>query len=110
MALILMPLVFITVEAPPCLAAASPGSSQNPVEIHILADGSINPANVYFTQIGETYTFTDVIHGWIVVEKDNVLIDGAGYPLVGKGSGKSECGITLSGRSNVTVRKSGTCR
>jgi len=36
---------------------------------------------------GDVYTFTGDIFGIIVVEKDNITIDGAGYTIKGKGNG-----------------------
>ncbi|UCE15779.1 MAG: right-handed parallel beta-helix repeat-containing protein [Candidatus Bathyarchaeota archaeon] len=50
---------------------------------------------------GDVYTFTDNIHGSLVVERNNIVVDGAGYTLQGTGSGT---GIDLSGRSNVTIK------
>jgi parallel beta-helix repeat protein len=37
----------------------------------------------------------------IVIERDNIVVDGAGYTVTGSGNGN---GITLTDRSNVTVR------
>jgi parallel beta-helix repeat protein len=50
-----------------------------------------------------TYTFTADITDSIVVERDNIIIDGAGYTLQGTGAYESK-GIALTGRSNVTIR------
>jgi len=70
--------------------------------IYIRADGSIDPptANIS-TADNVTYTFLDNNYDSIVVERDNIVIDGASYTLQGAGSGN---GIVLSGRSNVTLR------
>jgi len=70
--------------------------------IYIRADGSIDPPTANITSADNvTYTFTDNNYDEIVVERDNILLDGQGYLLQGTGSG---IGITLSGRSNVTLR------
>jgi len=71
--------------------------------IYINADGSIDPpiASGYIQRNGDQYTFTSNIHGSIIVERDNIVVDGAGYTLQGIGNGT---GISLDGRSNVTVR------
>ena len=69
--------------------------------IYIRADGSIVPLAPISTVDNITYTFTDNIYDSIVVERDNIVIDGAGYTLQGTGSGT---GITLPGRSNVTIK------
>jgi len=70
--------------------------------IYIKADGSIDPPTSNITSVDNiTYTFTDNIYDSIVVERDNITVDGAGYTLQGTGNG---IGITLPGRSNVTIK------
>jgi parallel beta-helix repeat protein len=69
--------------------------------IYIRADGSIDPPTANITSFDNiTYTLTDNVNDSIVVERDNIVIDGADYTLQGTGSGT---GIYLS-RTNVTVR------
>jgi len=70
--------------------------------IQIKADGSVVPATSIHRD-GDLYTLTHNIQGSIVVERDNVVVDGAGYTLQGAGAEGSK-GIILSGRKNVTVR------
>ena len=48
-----------------------------------------------------TYTFTDDIYETLVVQRDNVIINGNGYSLQGP---EYEYGLLLYSRSNVTVR------
>jgi len=53
------------------------------------------------------YTFTDDIFDPIVVQRDNIVVDGAGYLLQGVGGGMGIHGITgvsIDDRSNVTVK------
>jgi parallel beta-helix repeat protein len=73
--------------------------------IYIRADGSIDPPSAPITSSDNvTYTFTDNIYDSIVVERNNITIDGAGYTLQGAGTGR---GIDLNyyaGAINVTVR------
>jgi len=71
--------------------------------IYIRADGSVDPPTANITSVDKvTYTFTGNIFDYsIVVERDNIVVDGAGYTLQGTGSGE---GVTLSGRSNVTIK------
>jgi len=72
--------------------------------IYIRADGSIDPPTAPISRDGDTYTFTgNVSDGAIVVERDNVVVDGAGYTVQGTGTYGSK-GIGLSGRSNVTIK------
>jgi parallel beta-helix repeat protein len=77
--------------------------------IYIREDGSIEPSTANIMTVDQvTYTFTSSIHAdlgveesAIVVDRDNIVVDGAGYTLQGSESG---WGIYLSGRSNVTIR------
>jgi parallel beta-helix repeat protein len=79
--------------------------------IYIRTDGSIEPAEApIFTVDSVTYTFTDNIvadipedSSAIVIERDNIVLDGADYMLQGTEAYKAE-GITLTGRTNVTVK------
>ncbi len=76
--------------------------AQYPI-IYIKADGSIDPATANITSSDNvTYIFTADINARIVVEKDNIVVDGAGYAVQGPGS--SYIGISLDGRNNVTIK------
>jgi len=79
--------------------------------IYIRSDGSVYPDTAPISTVDNiTYTLTDNIVGvvlewsWyacIVIERNNTVVDGAGYTVQGTGSG---IGIDLSGRSNVTIK------
>jgi hypothetical protein len=69
--------------------------------VYIRADGSIDPSTAPIKRDGRTYTFTADIYGSIVVETNNIMIDGAGYVLKGIGNGT---GIDLSGRNRITIK------
>ena len=71
--------------------------------IYIRADGSVEGTTHISSVDNITYTFTDNIYDEIVVERNNIVIDGAGYTLQGTGAWDSK-GISLSGRSNVTIK------
>ena len=69
--------------------------------IYIRADGSVDPDTAPISSVDNvTYKFTDNIYDSIVVERDNIEVDGAGYILQGSGSGY---GMILARTSNVTV-------
>jgi len=68
--------------------------------IYIRGDGTVDGTNSILRN-GNIYSFTAEISGSIVVEKDDVVVDGAGYSLQGTGIGT---GISLDGRINVTVQ------
>lgn len=69
--------------------------------IYIRADGSVEGTDKIVTADNITYTFIGNITDSIVVERDNIVVDGADYTVQGAGTGT---GITLSSRSNVTVK------
>ncbi|MCJ7424499.1 right-handed parallel beta-helix repeat-containing protein [Candidatus Bathyarchaeota archaeon] len=69
--------------------------------IYIRSNGSIDPSSVAIERSGNTFTLTSDISDSIVVERSNIVIDGAGYILEGDGTGN---GLDLSERSYVTIR------
>jgi parallel beta-helix repeat protein len=70
--------------------------------IYIKGDGSIEPATAHITSFDNvTYTFTADINASIVIEKNDTVVDGAGYTVQGPGSGT---GIDLHDRNNVTLQ------
>lgn len=72
--------------------------------IYIRADGNVDPPTAPIQRDGDLYTLTDNITSGsdgIVIERDNIVVDGRGYTVEGTGSGK---GMDLSDRSNVTVK------
>jgi parallel beta-helix repeat protein len=71
--------------------------------IYIRADGSVEGTGKIVTADYVTYNFTDNINGSITVERDNIVIDGAGYTLRGEGD-RDGTGMNLTGITNVTIR------
>ena len=70
--------------------------------ICIRADGSVSPPTASInTADNVTYTFVGKLDDEIVVQRNNVIMEGNGYTLQGSGS---ETGLSLSGVSNVTIR------
>jgi len=80
--------------------------------IYILNDGTVAGTNSIQVS-GNTYTFTDNIKGYLVIQKENVIIDGAGHTLSGEGSlgtgslyaVEPTTGINLLNAKGVTIRK-----
>ena len=68
--------------------------------IYIRADGTIEGTNM-IQRNGNVYTFTGNINDPVVVERDNIVVDGSDYGLQGTGI---RTGINLMGRTNVTVK------
>jgi parallel beta-helix repeat protein len=72
--------------------------------IYIRASGSVEPPWTPISTVDNvTYTFTDNINASIVVERDNIILNGASYTLQGTGADESK-GIYLEGIKNVTIR------
>jgi parallel beta-helix repeat protein len=79
--------------------------------VYIRADGSVDPDLAPITSVDNiTYALTDNIvtdipeeSSGIVVERENIVIDGGGYTLEGTEAYASK-GIDLTGRGNVTIK------
>jgi len=87
-----------------------PAKSEWTGTVYIRADGSIDPPDAPIeTYDNMTYTLTDNITSsgdGIVVQRDNIVVNGAGYTLqeLGDGGAGWKRGILLSGVSNVTLK------
>ena len=68
-----------------CFASVSPAHMEP--RIRILPDGSLDAPNVPIQRNGDVYMFTDNVCAQIVVDRDNIVIDGAGYSLYGTYNG-----------------------
>ena len=72
--------------------------------IYIRADGSVDPPTAPIQHDGNVYTFTDnIVNDSIVIERDSIVVDGAGYTLQGIDIWNG-IGINLAGRINVTIK------
>jgi parallel beta-helix repeat protein len=74
--------------------------------IYIKASGDVEPASAPISRSGDTYTLTDNITGnfadAIVVERNDIILDGAGFTL-NETNFDSSNGIYLKGVGSVTV-------
>jgi parallel beta-helix repeat protein len=69
--------------------------------VYINADGSISPSTAPVSTLDNiTYTLTGNINESIVVERSNILLDGAGHTVQGSGS---DSGIDVESVVNMTV-------
>jgi len=79
--------------------------AQADATIRIKADGTVDPVTAPIQRLGDTYTLTDNITFYnygIIVERNNMTLDGAGHFIQGAPAGT---GIQLIARKNVTVMK-----
>lgn len=77
--------------------------------IYIRADGSVNPVTAAIRRSGNLYVLTGNIrttldNDGIVVERNNVTIDGAGYTIQGAVLFSVSKGVCLSKTNNVRIR------
>jgi parallel beta-helix repeat protein len=94
-----LPLIFIlvTIVCLPFMAQPSMASST----IYIRADGSIDPPSAPISTTNNIiYTLTNNIYDEIVVEKNDIVINGASYTVQGSGTGN---GFTLYSVTNVAL-------
>ena len=69
--------------------------------IYIKSDGSILPSGVNITTTdNRTYTFTGNVNDTIIIQRDNIIVDGVGYSLMGTG----EEALLLMYLTNVTIK------
>jgi parallel beta-helix repeat protein len=68
--------------------------------IYILQNGSINPPTAPIIRNGNVYTLIDDIEDSIIVQRDNIILDGTGHSLFGFGTG---AGIGLYNVTNATI-------
>ena len=71
------------------------------LQIFIRSNGQIDPPLTSIKKVENTYTFTDKIKGGIAVEKNNIIIDGAGFSHEGNNAGT---GFYLKNTSNITIQ------
>ena len=75
------------------LVLAEPVLAQTAIQtVRILADGAVDPITAPIQRIGNSYFLTGNISGVIIIEKDNIVLDGAGFTLQGTYNGTREEG------------------
>ncbi|MCW4017198.1 MAG: right-handed parallel beta-helix repeat-containing protein [Candidatus Bathyarchaeota archaeon] len=87
----------------PIPSTGNPAASSNFADKCIASDGTVEGTD-QIQRDGDVYRFKGNISGSIMIEKDNIVLDGAGYTLLGTGSDDSK-GILLVKTSNVTVTR-----
>lgn len=77
--------------------------------ITIQKDGNITPLTAPITKTGNQYTLNEDIHGSLIIEADNIVINGQNHLITGNGTlgtlfvRESRFGIDLSGTKNVVI-------
>jgi parallel beta-helix repeat protein len=82
------------------------GVAKAETAIYIRADGTVEGTDT-IQRDGNVYTFTGNIYEPLVVERDNVVVDGAGYSIEGPHTSLAQSpegiGILVESRSDVTI-------
>jgi parallel beta-helix repeat protein len=86
-------------------SASANGIPAPPINhIYIRSDGTVEPSTAPLLRDGNIYVLTsDMPNSTIIVERDNIVIDGAGYGIHGYGTSYYD-GITISYRTNITIK------
>jgi parallel beta-helix repeat protein len=75
-----------------------------PADIHIMADGSVTGTDK-IQRNGDVYSFTNTVLGSIVVERNNLVIEGDSYILQGPSVVRGQSnGLSLYFANNITIR------
>jgi parallel beta-helix repeat protein len=79
--------------------------------IYIRNDGSVEPATAPIERTGNLYKLADnIVLYTIEIQRDNIVIDGAGHTIQGnasriKGYDDGNNGVIVTGRNNVTITR-----
>ena len=79
--------------------------------IYIRNDGNIEPETVPIEKTGNTYKLTsNVVHYTIEIQRDNIVLDGVGYSILGnasriKGYDDGNNGVIIKDRNNVNITR-----
>lgn len=85
------------------IAFANPMPAPPILTIYIKSDGTIDPPNVPIQRTGNVYTFTgDIKNATIQIQRNNIILDGAGYILRGNGQFWNTA-INLTNTNNAII-------
>jgi parallel beta-helix repeat protein len=99
--LVLLLILFSVLGTPPNIVIVEASGT-----IYIRADGSVEGTDKIQCD-GNVYSFTDNLYEPLVVEKDDIVVDGAGHSIEGLYTGLAQSpegiGILVESRSDVTI-------
>ena len=84
---ILLAAIFLLLSLAPTVMVKSASAQEHFSTVFILPNGSVSPSTAPIVQNGDTYTFTIDLYARIIIQKSNVILDGAGYTLRGPYNG-----------------------
>ncbi len=72
--------------------------------IYIRSDGNVEPATPLITASNDVYTLRgDFTNTSIVIERDGITLDGAGYSINGHSTSYGQ-GVDITNRTNITIK------
>lgn len=78
--------------------------AQSSVTVYINSDGNVDPSTAPIQRSGNVYILKADLSGSIIVDKDNIVLDGTNHALQkGTGAFQAKYGIDITDRINVTV-------
>lgn len=86
--------------------ASAKGVEDLPSSVYILSDGSVyspDEGHLYLKRDGDYYYFTQDNNDYLIVQRDNITINGQGFTLASPPRVYGRVGLTLPGLRNVTV-------
>ena len=117
--------VYVVIKTEPVLTPPTPSPSSSPIPssstspapsqlfafptVTISSNGNVEPSTAPIQRNGNLYTFSGDLNGPLLIDKSNIVIDGSDYTLLGNGTlnglyiRTSQTGISLTGRTNVTI-------
>jgi parallel beta-helix repeat protein len=79
--------IFVLLTLLPTVLVKSTSAQEPFSTIFILSNGQISPSSASIVQDGDTYIFNDNIYARIIIQKSNIVLNGAGYTLLGPYNG-----------------------
>jgi parallel beta-helix repeat protein len=74
-------------------------------QIYIRSNGTIEPSTAPILKNGDVYTLTESLRDYcIIVERDNIMLNGAGHQIQWSGYDRLYHGVTISHRTKVTIK------
>jgi hypothetical protein len=86
-----------------CAIQTQTATAQVDPTIHILSNGTVTPATTPIKQNGTTYKVTANLNTTMVVERNNIVLDGQGFTIQGAGQANGQTAINMT-CTGVTVK------
>jgi parallel beta-helix repeat protein len=85
--MLVLAVVFLMLATSPTVLVKQAGAQEPFLTVFILPDGTVSPSTSLIAQNGGIYTLTGDLYARIIIQKSNVILDGAGHTLRGPYNG-----------------------